>query len=272
VPTGRRLRESPRAPVAAVGDPHHFLAQGVADGLRAVVQVELVEDVADVELDGVLRHPQPLGELAVGGDALHHQLEHLELALGERVGVALGHRLAAAASEGMQYLARQLGRQRRLAEQQTTQEVDEPVGLQVLEQVALGAALEGFEEVGVLGRGGEHDDLGLRARLEELRDRVEPAHLRHRQVHQHDVGLEPDGEVDGFAAVARLGQHLEPVGFEETAEALAEQDVVVGDQQAHGKGSFGGWLIGDAESRTGGRGVRRHAPKGRPPRRWGVRP
>src|SRR5829696_4369192 len=57
------------------------VAQGEPHDLRTVVQVELVEDVADVELDGVLAHAQLLRQLAVRGDAAHEQLEHLPLAV-----------------------------------------------------------------------------------------------------------------------------------------------------------------------------------------------
>src|SRR5436853_253175 len=41
---------------------HDVVANGVTDHLRAVVEVELVEDVADVELDRVLADAELLGE------------------------------------------------------------------------------------------------------------------------------------------------------------------------------------------------------------------
>ena len=71
-------------------------------GLRAVVQVELVEDVADVELHRVLAHLQPLGELArdlrVSENTVKFHVRNIldKLHLHNRaqvVGYALRHRL-----------------------------------------------------------------------------------------------------------------------------------------------------------------------------------
>src|SRR5918993_3651107 len=59
-----------------------LLAHGVHDGLHAGVQLQLLQDVADVVLDGVLGDEELLGDLTVV-EALGHQPEHLELALGE---------------------------------------------------------------------------------------------------------------------------------------------------------------------------------------------
>src|SRR6187551_3247222 len=50
--------------------------------LGSARDVELPEDVADVGLDRLRRHPQPLGNPAVG-EALRHQVEDLPLAVGE---------------------------------------------------------------------------------------------------------------------------------------------------------------------------------------------
>ena len=45
------------------------LPHGVGDHLRAILHVQLVEDVAQVVLDGVLRDHQAIGELTVRRDA-----------------------------------------------------------------------------------------------------------------------------------------------------------------------------------------------------------
>src|SRR5215218_9668382 len=65
-----------------------LLAHGVHDGLHAGVELELLQDVADVVLHGVLGDEELLGHLAVV-EALGHQPQHLELALGEAEGRAL---------------------------------------------------------------------------------------------------------------------------------------------------------------------------------------
>ncbi len=117
------------------------MAQGVTHHLGAVVQVQLVEQMADVELDGVLAHSELLGELAVGGHALDQQLEDLPLALGQGVGVGRrrrGRRLGRA-GEFLEQLAGDRRRQGGLAALGALEQSEEILGVEVLEQVALGA-------------------------------------------------------------------------------------------------------------------------------------
>src|SRR5215217_9254039 len=64
------------------GDLDHLLTHGVDDGLHPRVQVQLLEDVPDVVLDGVLRDVELLGDVAVV-EPLGNQLQDLHLAVGE---------------------------------------------------------------------------------------------------------------------------------------------------------------------------------------------
>src|SRR5438552_2153049 len=57
--------------------------------LGTVLHVKFVQDVAKVVFDGVFGDHQPLGELAIAGDALHEQVEHLALALLEQAAQAV---------------------------------------------------------------------------------------------------------------------------------------------------------------------------------------
>ena len=77
---------------------------------------------------------------------------------------------------------------------------------EVLEQVSLGPRLDRLEEIGVVVGGGQdhHLDLGLLGA--DQPGGGEPVDLGHREVHQDDVGLELAGELDGLAAVPRLGR------------------------------------------------------------------
>ena len=60
-----------------------------------------------------------------------------------------------------------------------------------LQQVAGRAGADRGEQV-LLGAGrGEDDDLAVRRRLAEARQRREPVHVRHREVEQDEVRLEP---------------------------------------------------------------------------------
>src|SRR3954447_8613486 len=71
------------------GDVEQLLAHGVHHGLHARVELELLQDVADVVLHGVLADEQSLRDLAFV-EALRHELEDLELAVGQPGG---GHLL-----------------------------------------------------------------------------------------------------------------------------------------------------------------------------------
>ncbi len=69
-------------PAGVVGRFDHTLADRVSDYLSTVLHVQLVQNIAQVVLDRVLGHHQPLCELAVSGDALDQQVQHLAFALG----------------------------------------------------------------------------------------------------------------------------------------------------------------------------------------------
>src|SRR5438552_9813843 len=71
-----------RTRVSGSADVEELLAHGVDDRLHPRMQVQLLEDVAHVVLDRVLGDVEVLGDLAVA-HALGHELQHLELAVGE---------------------------------------------------------------------------------------------------------------------------------------------------------------------------------------------
>src|SRR3954454_15774369 len=114
----------------------HLPPHGVTDRLRPRVQAQLVEDVAHVELDGVLAEAEAVGQLPVRGDAVDHQLEHFALAVGERVGVGRRRR-GGGFREFLQELAREVRRQRRLARAGAIEQREELLRLEVLQQITL---------------------------------------------------------------------------------------------------------------------------------------
>ena len=59
------------------------MTYGEGDDLGAVLNVQFVENVAEVRFDCVLGDHQSLGELAVAGDALHEQVKHFAFPLRE---------------------------------------------------------------------------------------------------------------------------------------------------------------------------------------------
>jgi hypothetical protein len=63
--------------------------------------------------------------------------------------------------------------------------------------------------------------------------RFEPVEDRHADVHQDDAREHPPGEVDRFAAVARLAGHLHLLfPGDQRGEAPADGRLVVGDENA----------------------------------------
>src|SRR3954469_21711942 len=64
------------------GDLEQLLSYGVDDGFHPRVQLELLQDVADVVLHGVLADEQLLGDVAVV-EVLRDELEDLHLAIRE---------------------------------------------------------------------------------------------------------------------------------------------------------------------------------------------
>src|SRR3954454_20360697 len=77
----------PRCPTLSAGGSvlvDEALSEGAGRELRPALGVELLEDVPEVELRGVLGDPQPACDLLVPQPRCH-QLEDLELALRESV-------------------------------------------------------------------------------------------------------------------------------------------------------------------------------------------
>jgi hypothetical protein len=55
------------------------VAESVGDHLSPVLDVQFVENVAQVVLDRVLADEEALGQISVRSDPLHQELEHLPL-------------------------------------------------------------------------------------------------------------------------------------------------------------------------------------------------
>ena len=87
--------------------------------------------------------------------------------------------------------------------------------------------MERVEHLVLAGRDREHQYARIRIAVDDLRDRLDAAHDRHRQVHHDDVGLELGGERNGGPAVCRLARDLEPLALEQPAEPAPEERVVV---------------------------------------------
>ena len=224
--------------VQASRDPGQAVGVGVDDGLGAVAGADLGEDVVDVALDRGGGDHEALGDLGVG-QALGDQGQDLDLARGEVVGRVRGR---GGGVDGGQDVVLDRGVQRRLAAGDGSHGGADLVGARVLGQVAAGAGAQRAEHARVVGVGGQRDRAG--AAGAQAPDRLDAVHPRHPQVHQHDVRVVLRGQRERLLAVGRGGHQLDAVEQpEQRAEALADDALVVGEQDAdHCAGSHSSTL------------------------------
>src|SRR5919198_6629800 len=206
----------------------------VARQLDAVAHAELLEDVAAVVLDGLLRDHQRRGDL-VARVTLGDELDDLELARSERVG---GRGLAALGAAEVVADQRGDGRrvEERLAPHRRTARLDEVAVRRALEHIARRSRLERLEEVLLAVVHREHQRPQLGPTALELGGGLQAGEARHRDVRYGEVHLGGERQAHRLAAVAGLGDHRE-VGFgvEHHAQAAADHRVVVGEQDARGQ-------------------------------------
>ena len=101
----------------------------------------------------------------------------------------------------------------------------------LLEDVAARARLEPALEERALAVGGEDEHRRAGNALEEHLRRLEAVHVRHAEIHDHDVGPAPLGQRHRGRAVARLADHADARrARQRQAEPFAHDLVVVGDE------------------------------------------
>jgi hypothetical protein len=104
----------------------------------------------------------------------------------------------------------------------------------VLEQVAAGSGDDRVHHVRVLVRDGEDDHAGQRRLGGDVPGRLDPAHLRHVQIHDDDVRSCLPNEPYCLEAVGRLAEHLDArLLLEQVPEARPEEIVVVDEDDAY---------------------------------------
>ena len=109
--------------------------------------------------------------------------------------------------------------------------VDQIFKVGVFEDVASGSGLEAPVDVFVGVVGGDDDDVGVGTGFTDAADGIDAFQVGHAQVHQGDIGLVLLMQLDGFKAVAGLGDDLEVVlEGEDGDDALADDAVVFGNE------------------------------------------
>jgi hypothetical protein len=97
----------------------------------------------------------------------------------------------------------------------------------LLEDVSARARFEATLEERPLAVRGEDEHTGRRRALEELLGRLEAVHVRHPEIHDHDVGPAPLREGDGRRAVGCLPDDSDLRGARERETKPFAHDLVV---------------------------------------------
>jgi len=105
----------------------------------------------------------------------------------------------------------------------------------ILEDIAASAFPDGAEDVAFVGVHAEHEDGDGGVEAMQLGEGFEAVEALHADVEEDKVGEVFAGEIDGFGAGAGFSDDEEGgVGFEDAADALADEGVIVGEKDAVG--------------------------------------
>src|SRR5581483_7827957 len=225
-------RHPPRRGISGLRGPRDG---EVLERLAARGDAELAQEALHVRADGVLRDEEALRDL-VRAEVVVEQEQHLDLAGRERVRDRV--RDAGAAAVAASHLVEQPpgdgAREGGLAVRDALEERRDPLGRLGLQQVAGGAGADRLQEV-LLGAGRrEDDDLALRGRLAQPRQRREPVEAGHREVEQDEVRLKPPRLDDRLRPVRGDADDVQAVGAQERRERLAREGMVVDDEDPAG--------------------------------------
>src|SRR5207249_4979150 len=116
---------------------------------------------------------------------------------------------------------------------------DDPLGRLALQEVPGRARADGREQVAVVLRRRQDDDLRIGCGVAQRRQRLEPVHVGHRQVEDDQRRLQPARELDRLERAGGLADDLESVGGEQRAEGFPRERVVVDDQDPRGHATGG---------------------------------
>ena len=108
-------------------------------------------------------------------------------------------------------------------------------GVDVLEQVAVGAGPYGGDHLVFGDEAGEDEDPGGRSVAAQPADGLDTVDLWHDQVEEQHVGLGSNGHPNRFGAVLGFAHHLESLArLEEGPQPAPDHGVVVGDHDSDG--------------------------------------
>jgi hypothetical protein len=116
---------------------------------------------------------------------------------------------------------------------------EQEVACGLLQDYAAGAEAHGAHYVAIVFGGGEDDYAGAQCVKIHFFEHAEAVFFGHAQIEEKNIRLELRQHLDAFDAVAGFADDLHVVGaFEQLAEAVAEDSVVVRDEDASYRSGF----------------------------------
>ena len=206
------------------------------DGLLARAHAELAKDALDVRADGLDRQHERVGDV-VGRALLAEQVEDLPLARRERAADrAHARAVLAHAAHPFDQAHRQRARDDGLAVLRAAQCARQRVDADALAQEAGGSRAQRHEADLLAVGGGEHHHPHLGRLVDDLARGGDTVHARHDEVHDHDVGLVVDAQLDGLASAPSFGDDRDPRVLQHIAQHPAREWVVIDDDDLQ-------WLV-----------------------------
>ena len=218
-------------PFGALDEHLQRLVQLGRRHLSALHRLGDAEDHGDRRAQLVADAPDQL--LAVGGALQQGFLRELQLAGAAAFAVQrIGHLL--------DHHGGDLGGEHRATAHGLAHGVHDRVGVGALQDVSGGARNEHVADRALLLHAAERDHADVGSRGLQTACRLDPVHVGHPDVHQHDIGGKPPDELDRLFARACLADHFEVFAAQQEHQRLAEAVVVVDDEHADALGGAEG--------------------------------
>src|SRR5881296_304988 len=104
--------------------------------------------------------------------------------------------------------------------------------LEWLDDEILRAGLNRLDDQGLLAHRAAHENLRVGILLDDLAHCVDPAHVRHHDVHGDEIGLELPVLLDGLRSRLRFAHHLKAGLRQDVADHRPHEDGVVADEDS----------------------------------------
>ena len=194
---------------------------------EAVGDAELVEDVVQVVLDGLLGDEKFFADFLVA-EALGDELDDFFFAVAEQ-------RLFAARAgfaglgEGLHDFSGHAIVEPDFAGVYTMNTFYQEIGGRLLQDDTASAETHGANDVAIVFGGGQNDDARGQGIKINFFEHGEAVFVRHAQIEQKNIGFEFSEELDALRAVLGFADDGDIfVGIEKLAEAIAKDRVVIG--------------------------------------------